>query len=159
MEVEFDVKITSGVLYEYMLHHTYGTFSGILGTVVGLFLIVNFFLGGGIGFLAAGIVIVGYIPVTLFTKSKRQMLMTPSFKKPIHYKLTEEGVEVSQGGEVEKQSWDSMVKAVSTRSSIVLYTSRINASIFPRKDLREQRAALIEMISTHMPPNKVKIRG
>ena len=26
MEVEFDVKIDSGVLYDYMLHHTYTSF-------------------------------------------------------------------------------------------------------------------------------------
>lgn len=32
MEVEFDVKIDSGVLYDYMLHHTYTSFAGVVGT-------------------------------------------------------------------------------------------------------------------------------
>ena len=58
----------------------------------------------------------------------------------------------------EQQSWDSCYKAVSTRSSIILYTSRTTASIFPRKDLGEKEETLIRMISTHMPPKKVKIR-
>ena len=35
MEVEFDVKIDSGVLYDYMLHHTYTSFAGVVGTTVG----------------------------------------------------------------------------------------------------------------------------
>ena len=35
MELEFDVKVNSKVLYDYMLHHTYGSFQGVLGTAVG----------------------------------------------------------------------------------------------------------------------------
>ena len=41
----------------------------------------------------------------------------------------------------------------------ILYTSRVNASIFPKKDLGEKSSAVIQMISTHMPPRKVKIRS
>ena len=52
-----------------------------------------------------------------------------------------------------------MYKAVSTQQSLIVYTSKVNASIFPKKDLGQRTAAVIEMISTHMPPAKVKIRG
>ena len=58
----------------------------------------------------------------------------------------------------EKQSWDDCFKAVSTKNSIILYMSRTTASIFPKKDLGEKKDAVIQMISTHMPPSKVKIR-
>ena len=52
-----------------------------------------------------------------------------------------------------------MHKAVSTGRSIILYTSRVNATIFPKRQLGDQKMAVVEMISTHMPPAKVKIRG
>ena len=42
MEVEFDVKIDSGVLYDYMLHHTYTSFAGVVGTTVGALMLVAF---------------------------------------------------------------------------------------------------------------------
>ena len=51
-----------------------------------------------------------------------------------------------------------MQKAVSTGKSIIVYTSKTTASIFPKKDLGDKKDAIIKMISTHMPPNKVKIR-
>ena len=35
METEFDVKITPGVLYDYMLYHTYTRDAGLLCYVVG----------------------------------------------------------------------------------------------------------------------------
>ena len=158
MEMEFDVKITSGILYDYMLRHTYNSASGLIGTIVGVLFIFWFFARGGAIFLIAGLVILLYLPWSLFLKAKQQVLNTPAFKEPLHYNLTEEGIEVSQGEEKQMQSWDSMYKAVSTGKSIIVYTSPVNASIFPRKDLGDMAANVIEMICTHMPPKKVKIR-
>lgn len=158
MEIEFDVKIDAGVLYDYMLHHTYSSASGLLGTAVGALMIVAFTMQRHVLFLIAGIVILAYLPWTLFIKSRQQALTNPAFKKPLHYKLDEEGITVSQDGVEEKQAWEQMHKAISTTRSIVVYTSRVNASIFPKKALGENKAKVIEIISIHMPPSKVKIR-
>lgn len=159
MELEFDVKITASALYDYMLRHTYYSMSGLLGTIAGALMIVWFFAEGGVIFLIAGAVILLYLPWTLFIKSRQQMVNTPAFKKPLHYRMTDEGIEVSQGEEKQMQKWEDMYKAVSTPKSIIVYTSRINASIFPKADMGELTPSVIEMISTHMPPAKVKIRG
>ncbi len=159
MEVEFDVKITPAVLYDYLLAHTYTSPSGLIGAVAGALMVVAFFMGAGALVLIAGIIILVYLPWTLFLKSRQQYLANPAFKEPLHYKMTEEGVSVSQKEEVQEQKWEDMYKAVSTPRSLILYTSPVNASIFPRKDLGDQAAGVIEMISTHMPPAKVKIRS
>lgn len=159
MEVEFDVRITPGALYDYMLFHTYTSPAGLIGAVTGALLVTAFFMGTGVLCLIAGIIILAYLPWTLFLKSRQQFLANPAFKMPLHYKMTEEGIEVSQNGEVQSQKWEDMFKAVSTPKSLIVYTSRINASIFPRKDLKENATAVIRMISTHMPPKKVKIRS
>jgi hypothetical protein len=52
-----------------------------------------------------------------------------------------------------------MVKAVSTGHSIIVYTSRVNATIFPNRETKDKRMDVIRMISTHMPPKKVRIRS
>ena len=159
MEVEFDVKITPAALYDNMLFQTYTSPSGLIGAVTGALLVTAFFMGAGFLCLIAGGVILAYLPWTLFIKSRQQFLANPAFKAPLHYKMTEEGIEVSQNGEVQSQKWEDLFKAVSTPKSLIVYTSRVNASIFPKKDLQENTAAVIRMISTHMPPKKVKIRG
>lgn len=159
MEIEFDVKMKAGILYDYMMRHTFSSFSGIFGTAVGALMIIAACANKQILFLIAGVIILVYQPWTLFLRSRKQMLSNPAFKKPLHYKLTEEGIEVSQEDTTEKQKWEDMYKAVSTGSSIIVYTSRINASIFPKKDLGENKYKVIEMISTHMPAKKVKIKG
>lgn len=159
MEVEFDVKITPGALYDYMLYHTYTSASGLIGTGVGALLVVAFFMGYGVLFLIGGVVILAYLPWTLFIKSRQQYLSNPAFKNPLHYRMTDEGMSVSQNGELQSQKWEYMHKAVSTPRSLILYTSTVNASIFPKRDLGEKAVAVTQMISTHMPPKKVKIRS
>lgn len=158
MEIEFDVKVTAGVLYDYLLYHTYTSLSGMLGTLVGVFLIMAFLSTKYVIYLIAGGVLIAYLPGALFLRAMQQVQNTPAFKKPLHYKMTDAGISVSQDENEENQSWDSCVKAVSTGRSIILYTSRTAASIFPKRDLGDKKEALIQMISTHMPPKKVKIR-
>lgn len=156
--VEIDVKISSADLYDYMLMHHYNTAGGIMGSGMGAVCILVALSTRKWIFLIAGIVLLLYLPVTLYMKSKQQALLNPSFKQPLHYVLDDTGVTVSQGETREHQDWDTMVKAVSTSRSIILYTSKYNASIFPRNQLGDQKMALIEVLSTHLPPKKVKIR-
>jgi hypothetical protein len=158
MELEFDVKITASAMYDYLLYHTYTSLSGLLGTIVGVFLIMAFVATMYPIYLIAGVVLIVYLPCSLFLRANQQVINTPAFKKPLHYKMTDEGISVSQGETEEKQSWDSCYKAVSTSKSLILYTSRTTASIFPKSDLGDKKDAVIQMISTHMPPKKVKIK-
>jgi len=159
MEVEFDVKITPGALYDYLLSHTYHSLSGLMGTLVGALLIVWFFMNMKPVLLIAGLVIILYLPWTLFIRSRQQYLSNEAFRKPLHYCLNDEGIAVSQDDTVQMQKWEDMYKAVSTSGSILVYTNKINACIFPKKDLGDKKEAVIRAISTHMDPKKVKIRG
>ncbi len=157
--LEFDIKIGAQDLYDYMMRHNYSAPSGILGGTVGALVILVAVSQKKWAFLVLGAVLLLYLPWTLFLKSRRQALLNPAFKKPLHYQMDDEGVTVSQGETSQKQKWDSMVKAVSTSRSIILYTSKVNASIFPKAQLGKKKDALVEMISTHMPASKVKIRA
>ena len=158
MKVEFDIKITAADLYDYMLAHTYSGFSGLFGSIVGALLIIYACSGAGWYYLAAGIVILFYIPCSLFMRANKQAVTNEFFKQPIHYSLTDEGVTVTQGEYEMTQPWEGVIKAASTNRSLLLYTSKVNAWIFPKKALAEKREDVIQMISTHVAPDKVKIK-
>lgn len=156
--VEVDVKINSGDLYDYNLRHAYNSAAGIMGSTLGAVMILVAFRTSTWIFLIGGAALILYLPWTLFIKSRQQALSNPAFKEPLHYILDDQGITISQGEASATQSWDDMVKAVSTGRSIIVYTSRVNATIFPKKQLGDKLAGVVECISTHMPPNKVKIR-
>lgn len=159
MEVEFDITVTCGSLYDYLLYYTYTSLQGLVGTAAGALFLVEYFYSRQVIFLICGALILGYLPVSLYLRAKQQSL-NPVFKKPIHYKLTEEGVEISQGDEVQTQGWDVFYKAGATMGSLLLYTTKRHATIFPKRQLQKQDVLgkVMEMISTHMPPKKVNIR-
>lgn len=155
---EMDVHMSTGVLYDYLLRHIYTSFSGIFGTIIGILLAAGYFMKGlGIIYLICGIIVIFYLPWSLFLTAKKQMLLKV-FQSPIHYTFYENGVEVSQDGVSQMQRWENMVKAVSTSKSIILYTGKKVASIFPRKDLEGDATGLIRIICSHMDPKKVKIK-
>lgn len=155
---EVDVHMTASVLYDYMLRHTYMSLTGPIATILGIMCIVFFVNGANFIYLLAGIVIIVYLPWNLFLNAKRQILTNEAFKKPLHYSFTAEGIYVSQDGRTEMQKWENMHKAVSTGKSVIVYTSKVNASIFPRKDLGEDSVALLEILCRYMEPKKVKFK-
>lgn len=157
--VELDIKIDSKDLYDYMLMHHYNTAGGVMGSGLGAVCILVALSNQKWIFLIAGIILLAYLPWTLFLKSKQQVLTNQAFKEPLHYVLDDTGITVSQGEASEHQDWDQMVKAVSTGRSIIVYTSKVNATIFPKNQMGDSKDAAIAIISTHMPPNKVKIRN
>lgn len=157
--IELDVKIEAKDLYDYMLRHTYNSASGIVGSCAGALLIVLATLTGQWLYLVFGLILLLYLPWTLFLRSRQQALTNPGFQKPLHYRLDEEGLTISQEEDSVQYLWTDMHRAVSTGRSIILYTSPINATIFPKEQMGDKKALVIEIISTHLPPNKVKIRN
>jgi len=157
--VELDIKIGAGDLYDYMLMHHFSSAAGVMGGAVGALMVIMALSSKQWLFLIGGIVLLAYLPWTLFIKSRQQALNNPVFKQPLHYVLDENGITISQGEESTSQPWEQMVKAVSTSKSIIVYTSRVNATIFPKKQMGDKTASVIEVISKNMPPKKVKIRA
>ena len=158
MSVEFDVKITTGTMYDYMLRHTFTSFAGIVGEVLGLVLVAGFFVTGQWVYLIAGLICVFYQPVSLYFRAKRQVRDNRSFDGPLHYRLDDEGITVKSGDDTDSLPWDRMYKAVSTTRSVILYTGRVNACIFPKDDLGDKKDDVIAVISAHMDPKQVNIR-
>lgn len=158
MKIEFDVKMTTSKMYDYMLYHTFRSFAGIMGEVVGIMLVACFFAAHKPLYLIAGIIVVFYLPISLYINAKKQVMLNPVFKETLHYTLDEEGISITVGENSDAQKWTDMHKAVSTGKSLIIYTNKINACIFPKEDLGEKLPDVIRMISTHMDPKRVTIR-
>ncbi|MGO5052577.1 YcxB family protein [Lachnospiraceae bacterium LCP25S3_G4] len=165
MTIKLQVKMTTKAMFDFMLYHTYHHFSGLFGSVFG---VVTLILGvrswrmedyssGLILFMFAFLFLI-FTPFTLRSKAKKQVEKTPMFQEEIHYEFNEDGIITSQGDAKTSVAWKELVKAVSTNHSIIIYITRVRAFIFPKEALGEEYPAVVEMISTHMPPAKVNIR-
>lgn len=155
--VELEVHIKARDLYDFMLMHNYSQASGVFGSTVGALMIVSGIYMKYWLLLIAGVVVLLYLPWVLFVKSAQQAT-NPMFQEPLRYVLDEQGITVSQGEMTSSQSWEEMRRVVSTTKSIIIYTSPVNAMIFPKRQMNDKKSLVIEIISTHMPPDKVRIK-
>lgn len=157
MEMELDVQITKRDLYDYQLYHAYTSPSGLFGTIVGCLFVVGFINTGTPLYLVIGAFIILYFPWTLHIRAASQA-QSPVFRKPLHYKLSEEGLEISTEEEKQLVAWESITKASATGKTIMLYTSKVNAFLFPKRVLGERSGEFVKVVSRYVAPEKMKIK-
>lgn len=160
-ELNITVSMNAKILYDYLVHHAYTTSACILSTCIGALGIIVFLNNPAVDrvlYLILGTILVFYTPISLKLQSAKLMQFNEAFKKPLDYTLNSEGITVSQGDTSQTIGWDKCVKVVSTRQSIVLYTGKKNASIFPRKQLGDKLPALISVMAQYMEPKKIRVR-
>ena len=76
----------------------------------------------------------------------------------MYYIFYKEGMAVSLVVAEDAIGWEYILKAVATSNSIIVYTGKNRASIFPRRDLNPDATALIQVLSTHLDHKKIKIK-
>ncbi len=109
-----------------------------------------------LGALAAMLLI--STPFTLKTSAKNQVKSSEMFQKSLEYEVTENGISVTQDGQSAENSWENIMKVVSTSKSLVIYITRVRAIILPKESMGEDYMAVVEIISKNVPAKKVKIR-
>lgn len=165
MSVKFEVKMTEKAMYDFLLYHTYTHVNGLLGALIGAaFLVIAGYKGvngeydGIVLFVGMGLLMLLMTPLSLRSSARNQVKNTKMFQEPLKYEMTEEGLSVEQNGEKALNPWDEFEKAVSTGHSLILYVTRVRAIILPKDQLGDDYMAAVKMISTHIPPKRVKIR-
>lgn len=163
-EIKFDVKMTVGLMYDFLLYHTYTSLPGLISTILGILLLgfgVNLQNHGTanplIYYIAGGILII-YTPINLWLSAQRQVKLSPIYKEPITYILRDEGIVTAQNEEEAKAEWTAVQKVVSTGRSIIVYTAKNRGVILEKKAMGNAYQDALKMISTHVEPKKVKIR-
>lgn len=151
------VKLSVMDMYYFMLRHTYTAFSGWFGIIISVAAFVLFLCGVGRGDKAASFALIFLSllftlinPLILFTKSWKQVKLSPMFQKPVSYGFGDEGIEVRQEDERAVIFWDEVVQAVCKKNHIIIYMSKIRAFILPVKQLKEENAKITDLIREHV---------
>ncbi len=157
MLVEFDVKLDVGTLYDCLVKTAYSRAPGVMTSAAGAVLLLLFGRTGNPFCLAAGLIVLAGFPALLYRKAKKEE-KEGNYGQPLHYRLTEDGVEEIRAGAGRLYRWEEMERALSTTKSVLLLTSGSGVCIFPREQLKDSLIPAVEVISTHIPARKVNIR-
>ena len=158
MKLEFDVKMTTPVMYDYMMYHTFTGLQFWLVMAIGLMLICMFIYSHNPLHIIFAVAILVYLPIERLFQAKKQVTLNPVFKENLHYTLDDEKMSIDVLEEHMDAAWDSIVKVRSTKKSLILYTNRVTATIFPRESLGENYDKAVELIRNGVPAERVKIK-
>lgn len=165
MKTEFDIKVTTNDMYRFLMYHAYHGFSGIFSIAAGAALIIYYILHrtGNVAnvwmYLVFGILFLIYQPWTLFTRAAKQVQLSPVFKKPLGYSLSEEGITVAQDENTSRIAWEGVCKVCETSKSILVYTSSRNAYIWVKDQMGGKETAVRELLKQYVPAKKLKLKA
>ena len=158
MKLEFDVKMTTPVMYDYMMYHTMTGMQFYLAIGIGIMAIAAFVIDHNPIYLIAGLVMLAYLPVERYVQAARQVKLNPVFKENLHYTLDDEKMSIDVKDEHMDAPWDTISKVRSTRKSLILYTGSVTATIFPREALGSDYDKAVTLIRDKVPAGRVRIR-
>lgn len=152
--VTFEVMITGKDMFDYNVYHNYRNFQGIISLLLGIVLLVVCLTSIGTDANISYILITGFLglfftvitPFRIYLKSIQQVKLTPSFRKPIKYTLSETELIIEQEDARASIPMEEIIKAADTGKSIVLYVSSVRAYIFPKRELGELLPQVVEII-------------
>lgn len=164
MSAEFDVTITGEDMFRFNMYHSYHGFHGIFATVLGILILgVAAATAGKIEtmytvlYTVFGIVFLVYMPISLYMRSKQQVLSSDVLKQALHYKVDETGIHVSQQGQTADLLWEQIYKVVSTKSNLLIYSSRMNAYVIPRTVIAGQYETVTALAESHLEKYRLKL--
>ena len=165
MPIKVKVKMTEKTMYDFLLYNHYTKFSGIFATILGAFVIILAIYNGmkgnvntTVGLIFLAVVVLFTEPLSLKSSAKRQVSKIKMFQKPLVYTFSDEGLCVTQGKDRAMNDWNSFIKVVSTKHSLILYVTRVRAIILPREELAENYGPIVEIIRKNVEAKKIKIK-
>jgi hypothetical protein len=165
MPIEFDITLTPKDMYRFNMYQVYSGFHGWFSIIVSILVFVLAGVTWGTVeasytalYILFGIIFLFYMPVSLSLRSKHSLAASEVLRNALHYKVGDEGIQVTQGEASALLQWEQIYKMVATKSNVLVYSNRTNAYVIPREQLGEKYAALAELAQAKLPKYRVKMK-
>lgn len=168
MPIEFDIKLKAKDIFRFNLYQTYTGFSGLSSI---LFAAAMFGLAGYtfytygeeaqakiIIYILAGMLLLVYMPCTLWLRSRQSLKASPVLSNTLHYLVDADGFTVTQGDANGVLAWKQIYKMVATKSNVLVYSNRMNAYVIPREQLGELYVPLAKLATDKLPKFRVRMK-
>ena len=165
-KITFSVQMTAKEIFKFTVYHVYSGFAGIFGIVLSLaalvMLIVSFHSLSDQSKTVLTLVAAWYIliyPIMLYVRAGGQAKRNPSYQKPLFYQIDQSGITVSQEEVSQTVTWDHFVKLVETRTQYLIYTNRVHAFIFPKKEIGIGSDEFNQRVVQYIEGANIRLKG
>lgn len=160
------VNMTFKALYSFILNANIRNLAGILGLLMSISAIVLLVFKWDsmdspkrVAYILIGLMFTVINPLLLAFKTFRQLKLSPSYKAPIEYNFTDEGITVSLGEQSMDIKWENICRIMKTNAMIAIFTSRVHAFVIPLSELGEDREKLISRMVSFTAQYRPQLSG
>lgn len=147
------VNMTYKALYSFVLNTNVRCVAGVIGLAISFAAILVIIFkwgdlnsGSRTAYILLALAFTVINPMLLAVKAFRQLKLSPSYKKPIDYEFSDDGIIISQGEASLDVKWESICRLLKTNSMIAVYTSPVHAFVIPLSELGEDASKIIAKI-------------
>ena len=156
-EVKFSVRVQVKDMFTFLMHHSYCGVQLIVDLVITVGAIALLATGFGIGSVDTTFVLVVLAllftvinPLQLYSRAKKQVTKNEVFAKPLDYVLNDEGITMSQGEVTQSFAWGDIYQIKEYKSMFAVYTGRVYACIWPKRELATCENEVRELFRKHL---------
>lgn len=165
MKIKLSVNLTGKEMFDFMMKHTYSSFSGYIGLLLSVCALFGFIVTFDnpavtvqykVVLIFTALLFTVIQPANLYYRSMKQVKQNENINKPMDYEFDTAGIRVSQGDDSVEYEWSQVTKIASTKKSIFLYTSKFRSFILPRRAFADGELAVLRDIARK---NAVNVRS
>ncbi len=142
----FKVKTDSKELFEFMMYHNYVSLRGILSVTfsvvafIGIIIFRDITIAQRLFLMLFALMFTVISPFEYYIRSRRQA--KKSFENELQYTFDDEGITVQINDLSSVLPWEDVIKVVSTKHLVLIYSTPVRAYILPKKDIGRKFAQL-----------------
>lgn len=157
MKVTFNVKLTEKEMYSFLMNNTYRKPMGVIMFLFG----IACFVVAAITFkdmdtrsilllLLLGSLYTIIQPIMLYKNARKQIAKNPVYANELTYCIDDTGVEVSQGDNSTKKTWEEFWKACDFGKIVVIYIAVNNGIILPKAAIGDAYPQFKQIVNAHI---------
>lgn len=165
MKVTFDIQLTTRDVFRFNMYQTYRGMQGIISVLLPAIIVgvvirnyKDFGTANALLYLGIALILLLYIPISLWLRSKKVLKTNEPLAKPLHFAFSEETISVSQEEQAVEFKWENVYKMIATKSLVLVYTNRLNAYIIPRTQIQEEYQKLAALAKAQLDKSRVNMR-
>lgn len=162
MKLDINTKIEVKELYEFTLNHNYKSLHGIISLLFSLASAAGavvfwdrFNTMNRVLIILFALMFTVFEPIGCYMKVRKQV--KKSFTDPINYTFDKKGIKISQGDNEAFCEWYEIMKVVSTKNLVNIYTSPVRAFIIPKKDIGEDIGEFKTILQENAECRKISV--
>jgi hypothetical protein len=164
-KISFNIQLTVGDLYYFMMYHYYkglsGAFGLLLSIAAAIALCANYSTMNGttrLFFLIVALAFTVINPIWMLMKARAQIARNQSLGGDLTYILDDRQFTIAMGEEHVDIKWDQVTKVRDNGRALIVYVTSIRGYIWPKKQIASEYEQILAILKENVKPGKLHLK-